>query len=377
MRPKVIFLVLVIIVSIVYPLEAASYLDPVVNIGDITRIKGIRDNQLIGNGIVIGLAGSGDSRRSQATVQMVANMLGNFGLDIDADEIQSGNLAAVIVTAKLPAFTHAGDTIDVTINSLGDADSLQGGTLLMTPLKAATGDIYAVAQGPVSIGGFNEQAGGGNRVRQNHPTVGRIPNGAIVERELPIELDNSQLSFLLDTPNFETADFIAKAINNNFQYLYGSMPVADAVDAGQIQVQVPAKYKNNLVSFITAINNLQVRSSMEAKVVINERTGTIVMGHKVRISTISVAHGNLTVTVSTNEEVSQPYPFSEGETTVTTDTDIQVKEEGGHLVVLPAQGTVQDLVTSLNTIGASPRDIIAILQQIKAAGALHAELELI
>ncbi|MFP4015640.1 MAG: flagellar basal body P-ring protein FlgI, partial [Halanaerobiales bacterium] len=257
----------------------------------------------------------------------------------------------------------------------GDADSLQGGTLFMTPLNAANGDIYAVAQGPISIGGFNMQSGGGE-ARQNHPTVAMIPNGAIVEKELSFELDNEELTFLLDQANFETARNIALAINAYFDVLHAAEKVASAVNPGKVDVNVPARYQNDVIDFISKINNLEVRPGMEAKIVINERTGTIVMGHNVRISTVSVAHGNLTVTISTEQNVSQPPSFSEGETAVTEETDIEVSQEDAHFSVLPATGTVQELVQALNTIGATPRDIIAILQMIKAQGALHAELEL-
>lgn len=359
-----------------HSLLAASAGDPVVEIGDITRIEGIRENQLLGNGIVIGLAGTGDSNRSQVTVQMVANMLKNFGLTISPDQIQSRNIAAVIVTAKLPPFVHSGDYIDVTINSMGDARSLQGGTLLMTPLKAANGKVFAVAQGPISIGGFNSQQGG-NQVRKNHPTVGRIPNGAIVERELDFSSSLQNLTLLLDQPNFETASHITQAINDHFKYLYPVEPIAEAVDAGRVRLNVPEDYQNNLVKFIALINNFEVRSSTEAKVVINERTGTIVMGHNVHISTVAVAHGSLTVKITTSEKVSQPPSFSEGETVVTEEQEITVSESEGAMMVVKNESTIGDLVRALNTIGATPRDVIAIIQQIKSAGALHAKLELI
>ncbi len=357
-------------------LQAASAEDPVVAIGDITRIKGIRENQLMGMGLVIGLNGTGDSNRSQATIQMVANMLTNLGIEVTPNQIQSRNLAAVMTTATLPAFAYTGDTIDVTLSALGDAQSLQGGTLLMTPLRAANGEIFAVAQGPVSIGGYNLQQGG-NQVRLNHPNVARIPNGAIVERELEFKLDSNELTLLLENPSFETAGYIAQAINENFKYLFIREPISEAIDAGQVKVTIPPQFRNNPVEFIARISNFEVRSSMKAKIIINERTGTIVMGHNVRISTVFVAHGNLTVTIRSQERVSQPTPLSGGETVVTKETEIEVSEEDSSLTVLPGNGTVQDLVSALNAIGATPRDIIAIIQLIKAQGALHAELELI
>jgi len=346
--------------------------DPIVKIGNITRIRGIRDNQLVGYGIVVGLAGTGDSNRSQATVQSVANMMGSFSIDVTPDQIRSQNLAAVMLTANLPPFVHSGDRIDVTVSSMGDADSLQGGTLIMSPLRAANNEVYAVAQGPISIGGFNAQSGGGS-VRQNHPTVGRMPNGALVEKELNFELDKEELRLLLQTPNFDTANNIANAINEKLQY----NNIAQAEDAVTVVIKVPENYDDRVVDFIAQVNKTEVRTSMEAKVVIDERTGTIVMSHNVRISTVAVAHGNITVTIKTSKEVSQPPSFSEGETKVTTESEIEVEEEEGNIVVISNENTINDLVTALNTIGATPRDIISILQKIKAAGALHGKIELI
>lgn len=355
---------------------AVSANDPLVRIADVTRIEGMRKNQLSGYGIIVGLAGTGDSSSSQATVQSVANMLDEQGIEVTADQIESQNVAAVMVTSTLPPYAYSGDQLDVTVSSVGDADSLQGGLLLQAPLKAANGEIYAVAQGPVSIGGYNIQAGG-NSQRQNHPTVGRIPNGALVEKEMEFNFDRDNFTFILSQPNFTTARYMAEAINSQFRYLPGSPRLADPKNAAKVEVKVPRDYEDRVVDFISQVNNLEVRSSMEAKVVINEKTGTIVMGHNVRISTVSVAHGNLTVTISTTEQVSQPPSLSEGETEVTEETDITVEQDEAHMTVVESKGSIQDLVTALNTIGATPRDIIAIIQQIKAAGALHAKLEII
>lgn len=366
---------LVFLLNINFIIIAASYNDPVVNIEDITRIRGVRENQLFGFGLIIGLAGTGDSNRYRPTIQSHANMLNNMGIEVTSDQVNSRNVAAVMVTASLSVTDHTGDTIDVTISSLGDASSLQGGTLFMTPLNAANGDIYAVAQGPLSIGGFNAQFGGG-QVRENHPTVAMIPNGAIVEREVPFQLSNQELTFLLDQSNFETARNIALAINRYFDVLHEKTKIAEAIDQSQIRVRVPEQYRNDVVDFVSKINNLDVRPGLEAKIVINERTGTIVLGHNVRLSTVSVAHGNLTVTIDNQENVSQPPSFSDGDTVVTEKANITVDQEDAHFMVLPTGGTVQDLVKALNTIGATPRDIIAILQMIKAQGALHAKLEL-
>ena len=353
-------------------IQAQQNQDPIVKIGNVTRIQGIRDNQLIGYGIVVGLAGTGDSSRSQATVQSVANMMGEFSIDVTPDQIRSKNLAAVMLTADLPPFIHSGDRIDVTVSSMGDADSLQGGTLVMSPLKAANGEIYAVAQGPVSIGGFNVQSGGSS-VRKNHPTVGRIPNGALVEKEIKFDLNKDHLNLLLQNPNFKTADNIAKALNKKLEY----SNIAQAQDAGTVRVNVPDEFEGRVVDFIAQVNNTEVRSNIEAKIVIDEKTGTIVLSHNVRISTVAVAHGNISVTIKTKEEVSQPPSFSEGETEKTEETEIQVSEEEGNIVMISNENTIEDLVSALNTIGATPRDIVSIIQKIKAAGALHAKLELI
>ncbi len=376
---KINFKIVLIISLLLFGLSnnalAVSSNDPLVRIGDLTRISGVRTNQLSGYGIVVGLNGSGDSSSSLATVQSMANMLNRYGIEVDSGQVESQNLAAVMVTATLPAYAYNGDQIDVTVSSIGDADSIQGGTLLQTPLQAANGDIYAVAQGPISIGGYNVQ-GGGNTQRQNHPTVGRVPNGALVEREIEADFDQEEFTYILEEPNFTTAKYMAQAINDHFKFVRSDSDLAKPLNAARVEVNVPDQYKEQVVDYISQINNLEIRSNMDAKVVINERTGTIVMGHKVRISTVSVAHGNLTVTISTTEEVSQPEEFSEGETEVSENTEIAVEEEEGHMAVVESKGTIQDLVTALNTIGASPRDIIAIIQQIKEAGALYADLEI-
>ncbi|MFW5873443.1 MAG: flagellar basal body P-ring protein FlgI [Bacillota bacterium] len=354
-----------------FHVEAQEH-DPIVEIGNITRIDGARDNQLIGYGIVVGLAGSGDSTRSRATVQSVANMLDSFGVEVDADEVRSRNIAAVMVTADLPHNANSGDQIDVNVNSMGDARSIQGGTLLMTPLEAGDGQVYAVAQGSVSIGGYNVR-GGGQEVRENHPTAGNVPGGATVEKNIDYQLDSEELTLILDNSNFKTASEIAETINNNFE---GNDNYAMAENESRIKVEVPQDYQNRIVDFIAEVNSLEVRPSMDAKVVINERTGTVVQGHNVRLSTVAVSHGNLSVMITTNTEVSQPEPFSEGQTVEVEETEIQVEEEEGQMMVLEGRSNVYDIVTALNAIGASPRDLVAIFQEIQAAGALHGQLEI-
>jgi flagellar P-ring protein precursor FlgI len=350
---------------------AAAQNDPEVEIGNITRLDGMRANQLIGYGIVVGLNGSGDSSRSQSTVQSIANMLQNFGVFVSDNQVASRNAAAVMVTAELGPIVHNGDEIDVSVSSIGDADSLQGGTLLMTPLQAPNGEIYASAQGPVSIGGFNI-SGGGTTQRQNHPTAGRIPGGALVERSINSNLDRENINYILANPDFETAEKIAEAVNNEF----GSR-TASARNYSTVSMSIPADYSGNLVSFIADVNRLKVRPNIEAKVVIDEKTGTVVFSHNVKISTVAVAHGNLSVSIKTEQTVSQPPPFSGGETEVTEDVQIEVDEgQESNMSVVSQDNTIEDLVTALNAIGATPRDIISIIQKIDAAGALHAELEL-
>ena len=364
-------ILLVLISLLIFVNTAAAANNPVVEIGNITRIKGQRVNQLIGYGIVVGLNGSGDSNRSQATVQSVANMLQNFGVNVSDGQVVSQNIAAVMVTAELPAVTHNGDQLDITVSSIGDADSLFGGTLLLTPLQAPNGDIYASAQGPLSVGGYSV-GGGGDSAQQNHPTVGRIPNGALVEKEITSTLNKNNLTYVLSNPNFKTASQIATTINSNF-----GDGTARASNASTINISMPDNFNYGIVDFIAEVNSLKVKPAIEAKVVIDERTGTVVFSHNVQISTVAVAHGNLSVSISTQENVSQPAPFSGGKTKVTKDVQIKVDEgQQSNMLIVSQENNIEDLVTALNAIGATPRDIISIIQKIDAAGALHAELEI-
>ncbi|MGI6092365.1 MAG: flagellar basal body P-ring protein FlgI [Negativicutes bacterium] len=340
-------------------------------IKDIAKVQGVRANQLIGYGLVVGLAGTGDSTKNIQTMQSISNMLSGFGVTVTADQLESKNVAAVIVTAQLPPFVKSGDTIDITISSLGDAKSLQGGTLLQTPLKAGNGQIYAVAQGAVSTGGFSAGRGG-SRQQKNFPTVGTTPNGAIVERDVAVELaSNGTIRFALAQPDFTTASRISEAINSHFGYL------ATPLDPGTVEVAIPLVYRNELVNFVAAIEELPVVPDNIAKVIINERTGTIVMGSNVTIDEIAVAQGGLSVKISKSYDVSQPPPFSGGDTVVVPETKVEVNEEEAYVMTLPATANVGDVVNALNAIGATPREIISILQAMKAAGALHAELQII
>lgn len=344
-----------------------------VRIKDIANIKGVRSNQLVGYGLVVGLDGTGDDKKSNFTTQSIASMLEKMGVTVNPKEIKAENVAAVMVTANLPPFARAGARIDAIVSSIGDAENLQGGTLLMTPLKAADGNVYAVAQGPVNTGGFAAQ-GAGASVSKNFPTVGRLIEGATVEREVNFEFNTrTALTLNLQQPDFTTASRVTDAINGLFYD-----PIAAATDAGTIQLQVPTAYTGNIVELVAMIEKLEVTPDIAARVVINERTGTVVMGEKVRIATIAIAHGNLSIVVKENPQVSQPLPFSEGgETVVTPDTDLSVREGENQLVLVNGGTSIGDVVNALNALGVSPRDLIAIFQAIKAAGALQAELEVI
>lgn len=344
-----------------------------VRIKDIADIDGVRDNQLVGYGLIVGLDGTGDGKKSLFTVQSMVSMLEKMGISVNAGDIAVSNVAAVMVTAELPPFAKAGGRIDALVNSIGDAKNLQGGTLLMSPLKAANGQVYAVAQGPVNTGGFAASGAGGS-VQKNFPTVGRVIGGALVEREVNINLNaRKDLTLSLRQPDFTTVTRMTDAINGLF---YDR--VAAAQDAGTVQVKVPMAYLGNIVGLVAMIEKLEVQPDITAKVVINERTGTVVMGESVRISTIAIAHGNLSIVIKESPQVSQPLPFSEnGETVVTPNTNINVEEGENQLVLMPERASIGEVVNALNALGVSPRDLIAIFQAIKAAGALQAELEVI
>lgn len=340
-------------------------------IKDVAKVQGVRANQLVGYGLVMGLNGTGDSTKSLETMQSLASMLKTFGVTVSATQMQAKNVAAVMVTAQLPPFVKAGDTIDITVASMGDAKNLQGGILLQTPLKAANGQIYAVGQGPVVTGGF-ATGSGGNSQAKNHPTVGLMTNGAIVERDVATKLTaNGAITLSLSQPDFTTASRISEAIDSTF----GSISIAR--DPGTVMVNVPSQYDGNLVAFVAALEDITINPDNVAKIVINERTGTIVMGQNVSIDEVAVAQGGLSIRISKTNDVSQPPPLSGGSTVVTTNTNVDVKEDKANIMVFPATANVGDVVNALNAIGATPRDIISILQAMKAAGALHADLQII
>jgi flagellar P-ring protein precursor FlgI len=343
-----------------------------VRLKDIAEISGVRTNQLVGYGLVVGLDGSGDGKKAGFTTQSMVAMLEKMGVTVDQKAIQVKNVAAVMVTAKLPPFAKRGNRIDVLVSSIGDADNLQGGTLMLTPLKGVDGNVYAVAQGPVNTGGFG--AGGtASSVVKNFPTVGRVPSGAIIEQEVANDFSSrSTLMFSLHNPDFTTVMRVVDVINARFGEAF-----ARAEDAGTIEIRVPDQYLGNTVPLLASLSELELEPDNNAKVVINERTGTVVMGEQVRISTIAVAHGNLSIIVRENVNVSQPLPFSDGQTVVSSDTRIQVQEDTNQLVVVPQGVNIGQVVNALNALGVTPRDLIAIFQAIKAAGALQADLEVI
>ena len=340
-------------------------------IKDLANIEGVRQNQLIGYGLVVGLNGTGDTLNNiPFTRQSLQAMLERLGINIRGQTLRTGNVAAVMVTANLPPFGTQGTRIDVTVSALGDSKSLQGGTLLVTPLLGADGNVYAVAQGSLAIGGFQAE-GDAAKITRGVPTVGRIANGAIIEREIEFALNKlMQVRLALRNADFTTAKRIASAVND----FIGSA-TAEPLDPSTVQLTIPAKYHGNVVSLLTEIEQLQVEPDLAAKVVIDERSGIIVMGRDVRVSTVAVAQGNLTVTISETPQVSQPNAFSRGRTAVAPRTRIGVSEDGKRLAVVKEGVSLQQLVDGLNALGVGPRDLIAILQAIKAAGAIQAEIE--
>jgi len=343
-----------------------------VRIKDIANIEGVRENQLVGYGLVVGLDGTGDDKDLAFTTQSLISMLERMGITVDPKDVKVENVAAVMTTAVLPPFAKVGNKVDVLVSSIGDAESLEGGTLLLTPLMAANGEVYAIAQGPLSTGGFSA-GGAGAQVQKNFPTVGRIVGGALVEKEGPCDLKNkTKLAITLNSPDFTTISRIAESINEALDD-----GVAKTMDAGSIEVSVSERYAGNIVELVAMIEGLQVTPDTPSKVVINERTGTVVMGENVRIATIAIAHGNLSIEIKETPSISQPMPFSAGETVVVPETEISLKEEMSPVFLVEPGVSIGEVVRALNALGVSPRDLIAIFQAIKAAGALPAVLEII
>ncbi len=367
---------------------------------DISSFKGIRSNQLVGYGLVVGLNKTGDdATNSEFTTRTIVNMLQRMGIQISNDRISQlklKNIAGVMVTATLPPFARNGSRIDVHVSSIGDATSLSGGTLLMAPLKGVDQQVYALAQGPIVVGGFAVSGASGSGVQKNHPTVGIISKGALIEKEIPLALNGiKELTLSLFNQDLTTAEKVMGAINQSTGGAYSR-----CLDSGTILIAVPESYQNRVVEWISSLEKLEIDPDTVAKVILNERTGTVVMGENVRISTVAVAHGNLSIQIKEKLNVSQPLPFAPeapegtrpgavppregtgvvvvpgGATVVTPESSVSVKEEGGSLLVVSSGVNLGEVIRALNAIGATPRDLIAILQSIKAAGALQAELEI-
>jgi len=368
---------------------------------DIAAFKGIRNNQLIGYGLVVGLNGTGDtSTNTKFTIQSIANMLERMGVHISSDQIgqiKLKNVAAVMVTGVLAPFSRSGNRIDVHVSSIGDATSLAGGTLMLTPLKGADQQVYAVAQGPIVTGGFAISGASGTGVQKNHPTVGIISKGALIEKEIPFSLEGKkELALTLFNPDFTTAEKVKETINHFF-----GGPYSKCLDSGTIKIDIPIPFQNNVAGWIASLERLEVAPDTVAKVILNEKTGTVVLGENVRISTVAVSHGNLSIQIKEKLNVSQPLPFAPapgagtppvtippregtgvivapgGSTVVTPESSVTVKEEGGPLIIVSNGVNLGEVVRALNAIGATPRDLISILQSIKAAGALQADLEIL
>jgi len=352
---------------------AALAADPVqVKVRDLATVEGVRENPLIGYGMVVGLNGTGDRRQTVFTTQTLASVLQRMGAQIPAGAVRVNNVAAVFVTANLPPFARPGSQVDVTVSSIGDAKSIDGGLLLLTPLYGADGQVYAAAQGPVAVGGYSA-GGAGSSKQVNHPTVGRIPAGGRVERALNFRFDQlAPLNLLLREPDFSTAGEISGAINREFGH-----EVAVARDGGRVELNASATGVANLTAVMARVENLAVTVHRRARVVVNERTGTVVMGQDVRLGAVSILHGGFSVQVSTEFQVSQPQPLSQGKTEVVGQQNIQAKDMSARRIEISEGASVEQLVTGLQSMGATARDVISVLQAIKAAGALDADLEVI
>lgn len=363
---KLIATIVFIMMTMMIPIQAQA---ATVKIGDITHVKGVRNNQIVGYGIVVGLPGTGDNSRSTQLTNKL--LLMNLGTIIEQENyIQKGSSAAVIVTATVPPFAKNGDQIDVTVSTLADAKSLEGGVLVQTILKAPNGEAVAVAQGPVSVGGVNARSGG-SMTRTAITSTGRIPGGAIMERDIDTEIgDASTVTLSLDHSDYTMVSRVAQAISQ--------VAPAKAIDGSSVQVTIPSKFLNDRITFLSILENLQVSPTAErAKVIVNERTGTVVIGSQVKLLPAAVAHGNVTVTVSTTNDVSQPNSFAQGSTVGFSNSTIDVDKGAGSVVKMNGNSNLNDLVNALNSIGVTPVDIISILQALKKAGSLQADLQVI
>lgn len=339
---------------------------------EVARLQGVRPNQLLGYGLVVGLDGTGDKDQTKFTVQSMANALGRMGITVSPTTMKVKNVAAVMVTAELPAFARTGSRLDVTVSSTGDAKSLAGGILLMTALQGPDNATYAVAQGPLLVGGFSASSGGAS-VTKNHPTVGRIPEGALIEREVPgIFNARESLRYSLLEEDFTTAIRVVHAINEEL-----GEKLAQPLDARTVELQIPKEYQGRAVELVARLENLSVQLQPKARVVVNERTGTVILGSEVRVGAVSIVQGGLSIMVSSTPLVSQPAPFSQGKTVTATKKDVSAVEEKPKTITVEPGVSVGKLAEMLNGLGVSPRDMVAILQAIKEAGALQAELRVL
>ncbi len=366
------WLLLFIIMELVMVCPAILPRAEAVRIKDLVTIKGIRSNQLIGYGLVVGLNGTGDKSGAEFTIQSLSNMMEHMGVHVNKSQLKVKNVAAVMVTAKMTPFARIGSRIDILVSSVGDAKSLAGGTLLLTPLLGVDGNVYALAQGAIALGGVGAEGAAGG-VTKNHLLAARVSGGATVEKEIKVALNGKkELTLSLFNPDFTTVLRIAKTINKKI-----GKGVARAMDSGTLHVMIPKEMRLSVAEYIGRIEPLDVTPDTVAKIVVNEKTGTVVIGDNVRISTVAVSHGNLSITIKEHEEVSQPAPLSQGETVTVKETEIDIEEEKSEVILVPEGSTIGELVRALNAIGVTPRDLISIFQSIKASGALQAELVII
>ncbi|MEN8189412.1 MAG: flagellar basal body P-ring protein FlgI [Thermodesulfobacteriota bacterium] len=368
-RQQIITVIIAALCTFIFFANTAS----AARIKDIARINGVRDNQLIGYGLITGLNGTGDDlKKVLFTRQALYNMLIRQGITVNPKEFENikvKNVAAVMVTASLPPFAKPGSTIDVQVSSIGDAKSLAGGSLIMTPLRGADGNIYAIAQGPLAIGAFS-YGGKAAKAQKNHPTVGRVANGALIERQVPVDIDDDgAITYRLHDADFTTASNMCQTINSRF-----GPGTAIPLDSATIRVLIPKEMEDSTVQFVSAMEGLNVSTDINARVVVNERTGTIVMGRDVRLETVAVSHGNLSLIIQETTDVVQPNPLAAGRTALAPQTDIDVVEDEGEFMVVEEGVSIGEVANALNAIGATPRDLIAIFQAIKAAGAMKGEL---
>jgi len=341
---------------------------------DIANVQGVTANQLIGYGIVVGLNQTGDSTSVLFTSKTIQNILQTFGLSTQSTDVRTRDVAAVLVTAKLPAFAHSGDNADVLVSALGDSTTLQGGTLVLTELRGPNNLVYATAQGPISVGGFSADTGTGNSISKNFVTAGRVPGGAVIARDMITNLqqDPAGLSYILSTPDYKTAAHAVAALNTHF-----GRGTAHALDAATIRVTLPTRYVDDPVSFLADAGDLRIDADQLAKVVINERTGTIVMGGDITLAPVAIAHGNLSITIATTNQAVPAGPFSSAPTVTQTNTTVKTSEAGRKLIYISGAGTLSQVVRALNTIGVSPRDLISIVQALRESGSLQADIDII